>query len=101
MFNRKGQGSLEYLLLIGGAVLIAAIVIALVVSSGRGAGQQAQISAYCGTLTSLQACASGTARTPAGFTTAITPSINCVPVDKNGNTTALTVEFVSCRGLKA
>ena len=38
MFKRKGQGSLEYLLLIGGAVLVAAIVIALVVSSaGTGA----------------------------------------------------------------
>jgi len=34
MFKSKGQGSLEYLLLIGGAVLVAAIVIALVVSSG-------------------------------------------------------------------
>ncbi|MDD4662881.1 MAG: class III signal peptide-containing protein, partial [Candidatus ainarchaeum sp.] len=29
--NRKGQGALEYLLLIGGAVLIAVIVIALLV----------------------------------------------------------------------
>lgn len=33
-----GQGSLEYLLLIGGAVLVAAIVIGLVVSSSQSAG---------------------------------------------------------------
>ncbi|MCK9293064.1 class III signal peptide-containing protein [archaeon] len=32
--NRKGQGALEYLLLIGGAVLIAVIVIALLVGMG-------------------------------------------------------------------
>ena len=34
MFSKKGQGSLEYLLLIGGAVLVAAIVIALVIMVG-------------------------------------------------------------------
>lgn len=38
MFSRKGQGSLEYLLLIGGAVLVAAIVIALVVTSTGSTG---------------------------------------------------------------
>ncbi|MDD3178209.1 MAG: class III signal peptide-containing protein, partial [Candidatus ainarchaeum sp.] len=32
--NKKGQGALEYLLLIGGAVLIAVIVIALLVGMG-------------------------------------------------------------------
>lgn len=31
--NRKGQGALEYLLLIGGAVLIAAIVITLIIGA--------------------------------------------------------------------
>jgi len=38
MFGNKGQGSLEYLLLIGGAVLVAAIVIALVITSAGTAG---------------------------------------------------------------
>ena len=32
--DSKGQGALEYLLLIGGAVLIAAVVISLLVSLG-------------------------------------------------------------------
>jgi hypothetical protein len=34
ILNKKGQGALEYLLLIGGAVLIAVIVIALLVGMG-------------------------------------------------------------------
>lgn len=41
--TKKGQGALEYLLLIGGAVLIAVIVIALLVGMGsqsRGSAQQ-------------------------------------------------------------
>ncbi len=33
LFNRKGQGSLEYILLIGGAILIAAIVITLAIGT--------------------------------------------------------------------
>jgi len=45
MFNikkAKGQGALEYLLLIGGAVLIAVIVIALLVGMGSSSRQSAQ-----------------------------------------------------------
>ena len=34
MLNQKGQGALEYLLLIGGAVLVAAIVIVLLLNLG-------------------------------------------------------------------
>ena len=48
--NKKGQGALEYLLLIGGAVLIAAIVITLVSTmgaSGTGAGKSAALDALC------------------------------------------------------
>ncbi|MDD4983306.1 MAG: class III signal peptide-containing protein [Candidatus ainarchaeum sp.] len=33
--DKKGQGALEYILIIGAAVLIAAIVIAILVSAGR------------------------------------------------------------------
>ena len=47
MFSKKGQGSLEYLLLIGGAVLVAAIVIALVISSGTGSGDVTKQRANC------------------------------------------------------
>lgn len=41
-FNKKGQGALEYLLLIGGAVLIAVIVIALLVGMGSSSKQGVQ-----------------------------------------------------------
>lgn len=41
-FNNKGQGALEYLLLIGGAVLIAVIVIALLVGMGSSGQKNAQ-----------------------------------------------------------
>lgn len=40
-FNKKGQGALEYLLLIGGAVLIAVIVIALLVGMGSSSNKDA------------------------------------------------------------
>jgi hypothetical protein len=40
--NKKGQGALEYLLLIGGAVLIAVIVIALLVGMGGQSRDTAQ-----------------------------------------------------------
>ena len=48
--NLKGQGALEYLLLIGGAVLVAAIVIALVTGIPGTAVDPAD-SAYCASLT--------------------------------------------------
>ena len=41
-FKKKGQGALEYLLLIGGAVLIAVIVIALLVGMGGQSRETAQ-----------------------------------------------------------
>jgi len=37
----KGQGALEYLLLIGGAILVAVIVIALIVGLGSSGGTEA------------------------------------------------------------
>jgi hypothetical protein len=42
IFKKKGQGALEYLLLIGGAVLIAVIVIALLVGMGGQSRDTAQ-----------------------------------------------------------
>lgn len=64
MMKNKGQGSLEYLLLIGGAVLVAVIVIALVLTSSTDAGtatnlttakalcvQKAGVNQSCNTLT--------------------------------------------------
>lgn len=44
VFNKKGQGSLEYILIIGGAILVAAIVLALVL----GAAQEPNIGGTAG-----------------------------------------------------
>ena len=57
--NKKGQGALEYLLLIGGAVLVAAIVIALLtgVPSGLPDPQKA---AVCATRVNCAACVADT-----------------------------------------
>lgn len=54
MFGKKGQGSLEYLLLIGGAVLVAAIVIALVISSGTAGSTQTGITSAAALCASTQ-----------------------------------------------
>lgn len=52
-FNKKGQGALEYLLLIGGAVLIAVIVIALLV--GMGSSSRANTEKNANDLTGAEA----------------------------------------------
>lgn len=48
MFNflkdKKGQGALEYILIIGAAVLIAAVVIAILVNAGKNAKQDTNAS---------------------------------------------------------
>lgn len=55
--NIKGQGALEYLLLIGGAVLVAAIVIALVTGI-PGTAPNPAISAACAQRTTCDSCIS-------------------------------------------
>ena len=52
--ENKGQGALEYLLLIGGAVLIAVIVIALV--TGVAGNTEAKQVAYCASLLTCTTC---------------------------------------------
>ncbi len=53
--NLKGQGALEYLLLIGGAVLVAAIVIALVTGIPTSQPNPA-VAAACASQTSCPTC---------------------------------------------
>ena len=60
--DKKGQGALEYLLIIGGAVLVAAITIALI--SGTTAGQKdPRAQAKCALYTSCGTCVGATAAT--------------------------------------
>ena len=60
MIGRKGQGSLEYILLIGGAVLVAVIVIALVTQGASTAGQAtattSEKNAFCGRSVTCGTC---------------------------------------------
>ncbi|MFH0955364.1 MAG: hypothetical protein V1777_04645, partial [Candidatus Micrarchaeota archaeon] len=63
MFNKKGQGSLEYLLIIGGGILVAVIIIGAIISlAGTGTGSSRQNTAN-------QACS------------AINNSLNCLAYD--------------------
>ena len=61
--DAKGQGALEYLLLIGGVVLVAAIVIALI-TGVPGTATNPEDTTYCASLTGQEsvnpgACAAG------------------------------------------
>ena len=53
--NTKGQGALEYLLLIGGAVLVAAIVIALITGIPT-TSPNPQATVTCATLSQFAVC---------------------------------------------
>lgn len=46
--NRKGQGALEYLLLIGGAILVAVIVISILVGLTGSSGSETEITVIDG-----------------------------------------------------
>lgn len=93
MFNQKGQGSLEYLLLIGGAVLVAAIVIGLVVTSSQQAGgtisDATNNSAYCTSLTTYASCTEDITGSP-------TNAERCLPVDSDGGNAADAAAFSRC-----
>jgi len=80
-FNNKGQGALEYLLLIGGAVLIAVIVIALLVGMGSSSRETAQ-----GQANTVQQAVTGTA------VPVILNSVSCVFV-ANANPTLTTATY--------
>ena len=57
--NKKGQGALEYLLLIGGALLVAVIVITIITSVGSASGKQTEynaIKAICTGFKTPSAC---------------------------------------------
>ena len=91
--NLKGQGALEYLLLIGGAVLVAAIVIALVTGI-PGTSPNPSDQAICASQFTFTTCN--------GVVTASPPAagqINsgtCCPIQSDGSTATVNAEFSSC-----
>ncbi len=59
--NKKGQGSLEYLLIIGGAILVAAVVLAIITgltASGDTTVQLRQLDGICSSIPQNQ-CSTG------------------------------------------
>lgn len=83
-FNKKGQGALEYLLLIGGAVLIAVIVIALLVGMGSSGRQTTQQNAN-----TTNQIVSGSA---------IAPILNSASCDAGPTPQTMTINFTSSGG---
>ena len=81
----KGQGALEYLLLIGGAVLVAAIVIALITGI-PGTGPDPADAAKCAAEMTFTGCKAAVGNT-AGF---------CCPIDSTGAETAAAANFHHC-----
>ena len=91
--NVKGQGALEYLLLIGGAVLVAAIVIALITGIPTTTpNPQAKIT--CATLSQFAVCEAKCDFTSGGSTW------DCKAVQANGTTDATSqANMASCAAL--
>jgi len=89
--NNKGQGALEYLLLIGGAVLIAVIVIALLVGLGSQNADDARQK-------NKEATEASNMPIPSLIISAICDPakhyvINWTPVHKEGNTYTLIIDY--------
>ena len=86
----KGQGALEYLLLIGGAVLVAAIVIALI--SGMPTQLDAEERTYCSSFASFTECT--TVADVQGSTG--TASGNCCAVQMDGSAASDQEDMSAC-----
>jgi len=82
--NTKGQGALEYLLLIGGAILVAAIVIALIVGLPSAAGNPAD-KTLCVNQANFVSCG---AADPSGGV--------CCPLKTDGGAAATQGEYGYC-----
>lgn len=106
--NERGQGSLEYLLLIGGAILVAVIIIGLVISTSGTVGDEAQAQALCGAKGTYSLCAAKDGCTepeppalPAfDATEAITLDsgaiVYCEPLNSTGGTATSQTNFQTC-----
>lgn len=87
--NKKGQGALEYLLLIGGAVLVAAIVIALITGVPTGTGNP-EAKARCAAHATYNGCIGDT-----GFTIGST-TFDCVAKKTDGSDATGASDFGYC-----
>ena len=93
--NIKGQGALEYLLLIGGAVLVAAIVIALVTGIPTGTPNP-QNDVFCANKINFGEC-DGVAAIESVTVGAFSGTGICCAYDSDGSDAADQTEFSYCR----
>jgi len=89
--NIKGQGALEYLLLIGGAVLVAAIVIALVTGI-PGSAPNPSDQAICASQFTYNACTGVVVGEDLGELVAGA----CCPIDDAGAEAKDNTDFYNC-----
>ena len=89
----KGQGALEYLLLIGGAVLVAAIVIALITGIPTGVIPP-EVATYCATKGTFDAC--GTITCAAPFVAKDGSGWACAPETVTGLPATGSTDFGKC-----
>ena len=94
----RGQGALEYLLLIGGAVLVAAIVIALMTSiPSTGPNPQAQT--FCASKLTFTECTAivGCGTSGNAFSANDGSKWECAAYDNTGSNTGVTIDtFFRC-----
>jgi uncharacterized protein (UPF0333 family) len=87
----KGQGALEYLLLIGGAVLVAAIVIALI--SGMPTSLDAEARTYCQSYFTFSGCQDAD---PVTAVAAAAAGSDCCPRQIDGTGANDQTDFYTC-----
>ncbi len=86
----RGQGALEYLLLIGGAVLVAAIVIALI--SGMPSATDAEARTYCGSYFNIANCENSNVDADGGGD----GSSTCCAITTSGTKATNQEDFAQC-----
>jgi len=91
--NITGQGALEYLLLIGGAVLVAAIVMALVTGIPSTVTNPEAVT-YCGSQPTYVECSAVTCIAP--FTASDTTTWPCAPKQTDGAAATDQAGFARC-----
>lgn len=85
--EKRGQGALEYLLLIGGAVLIAVIVIAVMTGMTNTSATNIKAGAQCAALVGCDQCAKN--------------SLTCKYLKSDGTAVAWGVGVVTCDAASA
>lgn len=93
--EKKGQGALEYLLLIGGAVLIAVIVIAVITGLANTSGGNVSTAVNCAQLQGCTKCLNAALNTCASLKS--DGSLNFMSAGVGTCTAAQNSAYIGCR----